>query len=66
MPMKISILRARRLAHVALLKAERRRQQEREAEARFYSNEVSQQLLADNPDLERQGRIVQEVRSETK
>ena len=47
--MKISILRARRVAHVALLKAERRRQQEREAEARFYSNEVAQQGLAFMP-----------------
>ena len=43
--MKISFLRAKRLAFSALLKAEKRRQQEREAEAKFYSDESAQQSV---------------------
>lgn len=38
--MKITFLRAKRIALVALLKAEKRRQQLRETEARFYSDEI--------------------------
>ena len=38
--MKISFLRAKRIALVSLLKAEKHRQQEREAEAKFYSDEI--------------------------
>jgi len=38
--MEITFLRARRIALASLLKAEKRRQQGREAEARFYADEI--------------------------